>query len=625
MMPANDPATAMAIIGPPLAYTVRLLDVDAHLFEISICVTTPDPLGQELALPAWTPGSYMIREFARHVVAISAHSGRRAVKLTKVDKHRWRAAPCRTALTVRYQVYAYDQSVRAAYLDGQRGFLTGSAVFLRVLGQEHDPLILELSQPTDARLQRWQVATTLPRAGVTEADPVGGCGQFYASNYETLVDHPIEFGTFDVLRFNAGGSAHTIAIAGKHDTDGSRLVRDLERICATQARLFEPRSGRAPFEQYLFLINAVGDGYGGLEHRSSTALLTPREALPYAGMKGLPKSYRGLLGLASHEYFHSWHVKRIRPQALIDADPGTEAYTRLLWIFEGFTSYYDDLTLVRAGLITHEAYLAVLADNCAALLKAPGRKQQSLAESSFDAWVKYYRQDENSPNTIVSYYGKGSLVALAIDLSVRLRTAGKRSLDDVMRLLWKRFGKEDSGTGLSEEGFAQIVEEATGLDLRPELQHWVDETHELPLAELLAEFGVAMHHEAPADEPPSLGLWTTARGTELLAKTVLSGGPAMRAGLAAADVLVAMDGLRITEANFKRQLARKQVGERVTLTVFRRDELLSLEVTLEAPRPEAVRLTFATGPAPKSRAAVARQTQLSQRRSAWLGKKTKSL
>jgi len=621
--------------GTPVQYLVSLADVDAHLFEITIRVTDPTSTGQRFALPAWTPGSYMIREFARHIVAISAQSSDGAVALFKTDKHTWYAAPCKGPLSLTYQVYAYDTSVRAAYLDARRGFMTGSAVLMRALDQPNGPLALRLNHPDDPRLIDWRVATTLPRVALEGEDPedsedpiVGRFGEFVAQNYDELVDHPIEFGRFDVARFEAGGRTHVVVIAGRNDTDLTRLSQDFAQICSTQARLFEPESRLAPFERYLFLINVTADGYGGLEHRESTALLCAREALPYRGMTGLPKAYRSLLGLASHEYFHAWHVKRIRPRALIDAEPSVEAYTRLLWVFEGFTSYYDDLTLVRSGLLSHEAYLSLLGETCAAVLRAPGRHHQSVAESSFDAWIKYYRQDENSPNSIVSYYAKGSLVALAIDLTIRARTEDKYSLDDVMRLLWSRFGKSEQTFGLSEDGFGEIIEDATGLDLHHELVRWVEGTADLPLPELLLPLGIQMTQEAAKDEPPSLGLWTAQRGHDLVAKTVLKDGPAMRAGLSAGDVLIALDGLRVNETSLKNQLGRKRPGDRVSVHAFRRDELLTIDIELEAPRAEVVKLQIlpieSTGQGGIEHAGSherdRRDLQAEQgRRSAWLG------
>ena len=618
--------------GTPVQYLVSLADVDAHLFEVTIRVAVPTSTGQRFALPAWTPGSYMIREFARHIVAISAQSPDGVVALVKTDKHSWHAAPCRGPLSLTYRVYAYDTSVRAAYLDARRGFLTGSAVFMRAFDQPNGPLALRLIAPDDPRLIDWRVATTLSR--IAKVDPedavVGKFGEFVAANYDELVDHPIEFGRFEVALFEAGGRPHAVVIAGRHDTDLPRLAQDFEQLCSTQARMFEPESGLAPFERYLFLIHATGDGYGGLEHRASTALLCARDALPYQGMTGLPKTYRGLLGLASHEYFHAWHVKRIRPQALIDAELGAEAYTRLLWIFEGFTSYYDDLTLVRSGLLSHAAYLDLLGETCSAVLKAPGRHHQSVAESSFDAWIKYYRQDENSPNAIVSYYAKGSLVALTIDLTLRARTEGKHSLDDVMRLLWNRFGKSEQTFGLSEDGFGEVIEDATGIDLRHELAQWVEGTTDLPLPELLLPLGIQMKQEAAKDEPPSLGVWTAQRGHDLVAKTVLRDGPAMRAGLSAGDVLIAMNGLRVNETSLRNQLGRQRPGDRVSVHAFRRDELLTFDIELQRPRPEIVTLQILTIESNEHRSGASAPADTrntngrevdtpERRRSAWLG------
>jgi predicted metalloprotease with PDZ domain len=269
-----------------------------------------------------------------------------------------------------------------------------------------------------------------------------------------------------------------------------------------------------------------------------------------------------------------------------------------------------------------------LGETCAAVLKAPGRHYQSVAESSFDAWIKYYRQDENSPNSIVSYYAKGSLVALTIDLTIRSRTEGVHSLDDVMRLLWNRFGKSEQTFGLSEDGFSEIIEDATGLDLRDELAQWVEGTTDLPLAELLLPLGIEMKQEAAKDEPPSLGLWTVQRGSDLVTKTVLKDGPAMRAGLSAGDVLVAIDGLRVNDTSLKKQLGRKRPGDRVSVHAFRRDELLTIDLELEPPRPEVVTLLILnTGSEAKGGVKDTALHKVDQRdlqaneerRSAWLG------
>jgi predicted metalloprotease with PDZ domain len=581
----------------PIHYRIAPSDPHAHLFEVTLTVAAPEADGQRLALPAWIPGSYMIREFARHVVRISARDERGRVRIDKLDKHTWRADPARGALTVEYAVYAWDLSVRAAHLDATHGFLNPTSVCLRVVGQEGLPCTVDLEPPPAAVARGWRVATTLPEAGAKR----GGFGRYRAADYDTLADHPVEMGTFASIRFDAGGASHEIAVTGRADVDLDRLARDLAPVCTAQAALFEPITRRAPFERYVFLTTTVGDGYGGLEHRDSTALLCGRNDLPWRGMTEQSDGYRTFLGLASHEYFHAWHVKRIKPAAFVPYDYDREAYTRLLWIFEGFTSYYDDLMLVRGGAVSEAEYLKLLARTISTVSRAPGRTVQSIADSSFDAWIKYYRQDENSPNSVVSYYAKGALVALAIDLSVRARTDGRASLDDVMRAMWTRYGRDfyapgggpgAGQAGLAEDAFPALLREATGVSLGAHLTRWVDGTEELPLAKLLAPFGTSLSF-APADRAPSLGVRTSARGTEVSIGTAYTGGAAQRAGLSAGDVLVAVDGLRVDEKSLKALLARRRPGDALRIHAFRRDELIEVEARLDAPAPTEATLTAA--------------------------------
>ncbi|MCA3180498.1 MAG: PDZ domain-containing protein [Burkholderiaceae bacterium] len=609
MSPAPTPRIARGT--DPVLYRIAPSDPHAHLFTVAMTIATPALEGQRLALPAWIPGSYMIREFARHVVALAARDVRGPLRVDKLDKHTWRVAPANGPIVVEYTVYAWDLSVRAAHLDATHGFLNATSVCLRVVGQESRPCTVELEPPPASVARGWKVATTLPEAGAKR----GGFGRYRAADYDALADHPVEMGTFELARFEAGGAEHEIAVTGRTDVDLERLVRDLAPVCAAQSALFEPRTKRAPFERYLFLTTAVGDGYGGLEHRDSTALLCGRNDLPWRGMAAAGDGYRTFLGLASHEYFHAWHVKRIKPAAFVPHDFDREAYTRLLWIFEGFTSYYDDLMLVRAGTIPRADYLKALARTISLVQRAPGRTVQSVADSSFDAWIKYYRQDENSPNAIVSYYAKGSLVALAIDLAVRARTQGRASLDDAMRLMWRRYGRDfyapgggpgAAQSGLREDGFPVLLREATGVSLGAQLARWVDGTDELPLARLLAPLGIALTF-APADAAPSLGVRTTTKGGELAIATAYTGGAAQRAGLSAGDVLVAVDGLRVDEKSLKALLSRRRAGDAVEVHAFRRDELLRVAATLDAP--------------PRSEATLRAGTAENALRRGWLGER----
>ena len=317
-------------------------------------------------------------------------------------------------------------------------------------------------------------------------------GTYEAANYDELIDCPVEMGDFQVGRFSVLDTPHEIVITGRvPKLDMARMTADLAQVCETQVRMFEPRSHKTPFDRYTFLTMALGDGYGGLEHRSSTALVTKREGLPFVGMTETTEAYRNFLGLASHEYFHSWNIKRIKPAAFVPYDLSRENHTRLLWAFEGFTSYYDDLLLTRAGLLTEAQYLTGLAKTMTTVTQRSSRLKQSVADSSFDAWIKYYRQDENAPNSVVSYYQKGSLVGLAIDLSIRARTKGKRSLDDVMRLLWKQWKTAGPNyAGVAEDQIGDAVEQATGVSLTREIAEWTEGTRDPDYESLFAPFGV---------------------------------------------------------------------------------------------------------------------------------------
>jgi len=592
-----------------IRYFIRPLRPEAHLFEVRCTVTEPDPAGQVFSLPAWIPGSYMIREFSRHLLDLRAESNGKTVKLDKLDKHTWKAAKVRQgqALTLHYQVYAWDLSVRAAHLDQTHGFFNGTSVFLAVAGQTDAPCLVEIAGPEGETCRHWKVATALPRAlGEKGAAKAYGFGLYRAENYDELIDHPVEMGQFTQAAFEAGGVRHDMVFTGRHDCDTQRLAADLSKICQWQIELF---GAPPPMDYYLFLTQVVGDGYGGLEHRASTALLASRKDLPWPGMKGMPDGYKTYLGLCSHEYFHTWNVKRIKPAAFTPYDLAVENHTRLLWAFEGFTSYYDDLALVRSGVITPDDYLGLLGKTISNVLRGPGRKHQSVAESSFDAWTKYYRQDENSPNTIVSYYAKGALIALALDLQLRSETAGRCSLDDVMRLLWQRYGQ--TGTGVEEDGIFTAVEALAGADLGPRLARWlrkvVEGTDDLPLTRLLKPFGVDLALDA-ASTTPTIGIKLTSGDTRIA--TVYEHSPAQQAGLSAGDVLIAIDGLKLNGGGLDAMLERRQPGDHIQVHAFRRDELMCFDVELASPTADSVKLT-------RQSKAPASAMQL---RKGWLGK-----
>ena len=578
-------------------YTIVPKDLAGHLFDVTVTLAHPDPDGQLFALPAWIPGSYMIREFARNIVRIRATSGDRAVPLIKLDKHSWRAAPTSGPLTLHYEVYAWDLSVRAAHLDQTHGFFNGTSVFLRVVGQESLVHQVDIQRPADPAARTWRVATAMPEAGAKRY----GFGLYACADYDELIDHPVEMGDFELATFKAHGVAHDIVITGRvPNLDMARLQADLKAICETQIAFFEPKTRRAPMNRYVFMTMAVGEGYGGLEHRASTALICARADLPSTAS---PKAaepgegYLRFLGLCSHEYFHTWNVKRIKPAAFAPYDLQAENYTPLLWLFEGFTSYYDDLMLVRAGIIGEATYLKLQAKTIGGVLRGSGRLKQSVADSSFDAWSKYYRQDENSPNAIISYYTKGSLIALAFDLTIRAKTNGAKSLDDIMLALWSRYGRDfynGAGRGVTEQEVEALFDEVSGLKLKSLFERYVRGTDDLPLAKLYAPFGVKLIDERKgAKASLDAGIGRDPLGAKLT--QVHEGGAAHRAGLSALDVVIAIDGLRVNgnPSNVDVLLARYRVGDRVSVHAFRRDELMVFDVTLQGERVPGITLAQA--------------------------------
>lgn len=574
----------------PILYRLAPHDPAGHRYRITLTVQAPLPDGQRLSLPAWIPGSYLIRDFSRQIESLTAHAGSRRVPVDKIDNHTWQAAPCDGPLRVEYTVYAWDLSVRGAHLDETHGFFNGTSVFLRVHGQDHLPCLVDLAPPRG--IDGWKVYTSLPEArGHTGAARRHGFGLYLAPDYDALIDHPVEMGTPQVASFTAHGAEHELVFTGvAPNLDLARITDDVRRICETQIAFFEPRGKRAPFldssDRYVFMTMVTGDGYGGLEHRASTALMTARKDLPVLGQQGQGEGYRGFLGLVSHEYFHTWNVKRIKPQAFVPYDLAQPDLTRLLWVFEGFTSYYDDLLLLRSNVITQNDYLRLLAKTITSVTRTPGRHKQSVAESSFDAWTRYYKQDENSPNALVSYYTKGALVALGLDLLIRQESAGAHSLDDVMRLLWQRYGRDfyrGKAQGLAEDGLPALIKEATGVDARRFIARHAYGTADVPLAELLAAQGVKLQWKASVNIP-SLDVRTRKQGDSLVLATVLEGGAGHRGGLSAGDVLVAIDGLKVEGASgVEVLLGQYRVGDRVDVHVFRRDELRVFQVRLSGP------------------------------------------
>ncbi|MBI3272302.1 MAG: M61 family metallopeptidase [Planctomycetes bacterium] len=541
-----------------LSYTLEFLRPRTHLVDVRLLLRGLPAGPVELAMPAWTPGSYKIRDFAKGVQELSARDARgRGLRAPKLDKSTWRLERGGGGtVEVRYRVYAHELTVRTSHVDEEHAYLNGASIFLYVKGRKELPVEVRLRAP-----RGWRLATSLP--------PVPGRpATFQAPDYDTLVDCPIEAGLFETHAFTVRGRRHRLVIHGRGNYDAAAIVADLRRIVHAEARLF----GGLPYKEYLFLLHPHPDGGGGLEHRTSCSLQFPR-------FQFRPREkYEGFLSLCAHEFFHLWNVKRIRPAVLGPFDYQSESYTRLLWVMEGITSYYDKLLLRRAGLLGVDGYLKKAAEAIQKVLETPGRRVQSVEEAGFDAWIRLYQPNEHTANSTVSYYEKGQVVGLLLDLRLRAVTGGRRSLDDVLRLLWREHGKPDRG--FEEAEFQSTVERVAGRGLEDFFEGVVRSVEDPDWNAYFRPFGLEWRAEEKGEPRPLLGARTEKKGDRVTISGVVPGGPAERDGLAAGDEVLAVNGFRVDGETFEKRLEEAGPGGAARLAVFRKDELRTLTVRL---------------------------------------------
>ncbi|HEU0014591.1 MAG TPA: PDZ domain-containing protein [Longimicrobium sp.] len=565
-----------------VSYRLRMPEPHSHLLHVEMEVEAAGPV--RLVMPSWTPGSYLLREFARHVWTFSASDASgAALPWTKRDKGTWEVdAPAGGRVVARYVVYANDLTARTSHLDATHAWINGASVFMYLDGRHGEPHTVAVDAPAG-----WRATTALPRV-----EP----GVFRAADYDELVDSPIEVGTHAVVAWDQAGRRHRYAVWGRGNYDPEALVRDTSRIIAAELDLFgEP----PPYREFTFFLHLYPQGQGGLEHRESCSLMADRWAFRGGG-------YEQYLGLTAHEYFHVWNGKRIRPAALGPFDYTRENYTRELWVVEGITTYYTDVMLRRAGLIAQPRYLERLGEQITREVNTPGRFRQSLEYSSFDTWIRFYRPDETTASSQISYYQKGALVALLLDLAIRGATAGARSLDDVMRLLWQRHGMPD--TGFPEGEVERVSAEVAGTDLTAFFDRAVRSTEELEYGRYLEIVGLRAVPAEPRPGPPGTGPTPLEMRTGLRLKDdgvrgsvsqVMAGSPAHRAGVNANDELIAVDGMRLPGAMLLSRLDERRPGDRVALTLLRRDELVTVEMEVEAAQPRRVTIQPVENPTPE--------------------------
>ena len=560
--PLSHPLTTLQ-----LHYQVAMPEPETHLFEVSLQIqgVPPGATSVDLKMPVWTPGSYLVREYARHLQNFAAVVGDRSttpLPWRKISKNHWQIDPQgQEALTVCYQIYADELSVRTNHLDSTHGYFNGAALFFYIPGCERQPLTVTIAPPAG-----WHVSTPLP--------PLAGQPQtFVAPDFDTLVDSPFEIGRQAVYGFEALGKTHQLAVWGEGNLEPERLIQDIQKIIQVEAALF----GGLPYDRYLFLLHLSSQGFGGLEHKSSCSLIYQR-----FGFRQKDK-YDRFLQLVAHEFFHLWNVKRIRPKALEVFDYEQENYTPSLWFSEGTTSFYDLVLPYRAGVYDLRTYFTGLNREMTRFQMTPGRMVQPLSESSFDAWIKLYRSDANSPNSQMSYYLKGEMVSLLLDLLIRARHGNRRSLDDVMRRMWEEFGKAE--VGFAPAQLQQVIEAVADTDLTDFFERYLHGTDELPFDDYLHPFGLRLLADSGAEEGvPFLGLMVKPEHGRDVIKFVETASPAQKAGLAAGDELVAMNGLRVSADQLNDRLRDFQAGDHVELSFFHQDELRSSIVILAAPR-----------------------------------------
>ncbi|WP_017715943.1 M61 family metallopeptidase [Kamptonema formosum] len=563
------PPTRLPAQAPATHYQVAMPQPENHLFEVTLLLRDWHAPVLDLKMPVWTPGSYLVREYAKHLQDFSAETlDRRSLKCYKVGKNHWQIQTAGVSeLAVRYRVFASELTVRTNHLDATHGYFNGAALFFYLPAFEKQPIRVTVSPPHP----EWRVTTALP--------PVPGePNTFCAPDFDTLVDSPFEIGKHQLYDFEVLGIPHQLAIWGQGNAQPERMISDIDKIIQVEAEMF----GGLPYERYLFLLHLSSQGFGGLEHKDSCTLNYNR-----LGFRAKDK-YERFMQLVAHEFFHLWNVKRIRPKELEVFDYEQENYTPSLWFCEGTTSYYDLLIPLRAGIYDAKCFLDHLGKEITRVQTTPGRKVQPASESSFDAWIKLYRPDANSNNSQISYYLKGEMVSLLLDLLIRARHDNQRSLDDVMRAMWERFGKSE--IGFTPAQLQQAIESVAGADLGPTclkdfFGRYVDGTDELPFDEYLEPFGLRLQPGYEGEPVPFTGLTVKAENGKQLIKFVEINSPAQLAGIDAGDELLAIDGIRVTADQFNERLRDCKPGETIEVAVFHQDELRALRVTLDQPRP----------------------------------------
>lgn len=580
-----------------IKYSVSLLSATEHLLSITMTLDVSPTKSLELCLPAWIPGSYMVRDFARnlhniHAVAQSADNdaNNEAIKLEQKDKQSWLLSTSTdTALTkvvVTYQIYAFDLSVRSAYINDEYAFFNGTSVFLYIKDQQHiaHTVLIESSSFASLFLHGTaNIATAMPSIESNVQDVYA----YQCEDYFTLIDHPFLIGLYEQHSFSFEGTQYHLVFTGEHGFDMSRMETDLRPIIKHHVDLFDG----IPCQDYWFITLVCDGGFGGLEHLASTILQYSRFELPMPhDDPKMSDSYQRFLSLCSHELFHTWHVKRIKPTLMHQPDLSQEVYTPQLWIYEGFTSLYDDLSMARCGVITPKQYVQVLNENFTILLKNTGRHKQSVSSSSFEAWSKFYKQDAGSVNHIVSYYNKGAIIALCLDITLRQLSNGKHNIDSLMKILWAQYGQVNVGT--PDTVIQEICKHQLDVNIESFLHLATLSTIDLPYHSLLKSIGLHMDLRASQSmldkggnnegmNKADLGANISVSDKVIQVLGVFEGRAASQAGLQVGDKIIAFNHWQCDENRFVRLMNQFEFGESVPLHVLRDSRLIELHFPIQ--------------------------------------------
>ena len=548
---------------PQIKYHLSMPEPHTHYYHVEMTVSGNTDETVAVKMPVWTPGSYLVREFARHIPRVRAYAGLKKLKVEKVKKNTWEVSAGRhKEFTLKYRVYAYEQTVRTSFLNDSRGYLNGTSIFVYVDGRENEPGEVKVTP-----FRGWkQISTGLPKVK-------GRRNTFSYENYEILADSPILIGNHDVITFKVKGKPHEIALFGEGNVDKQRLKDDFKKIVETTHEIF----GGMPYDRYVFHILLLDGLGGGLEHLNSTTIQADRWIFSD------DDRYHRFLSTVAHEYFHTWNIKRIRPIALGPFDYERENYTEDLWISEGITSYYDNLLLLRSGILDVKGYFKFLGRDISSVETAPGRQVQSAVESSFDTWIKYYRRNEESPNVLISYYSKGAVVGLMLHLAINAATDGEKSIDDVFRELNRRY-EADPSTGFTSKEFREISESVAGRKL-DDVWRYADTTDEVDYKIPLVTVGCELdrkYGEGVDESTAYFGFETRGDGDPVV-RTVRAGTPAYSGGLNVNDEIVAVNGTRVSTKTLTRRLRDVPQGGTAELLISR--EGLMQTVTLKSSGP----------------------------------------